>query len=244
LTGTFANVAGIVLGALIGVALKKRMPQKVTGPIMKALGAGIVIIGINGILIAMIKADPETGALTESGGLLLLISLVVGCIIGELIHIDGRISDLGKKMEAKFNADGLAKGFVTASLIFCVGALAVIGAIEDGLRGDPGVLLTKTLLDFTTSIVLAASLGIGVALSALPVFILQGGTSLLAGAVSPFITEQLLDMFCMVGYALVLIVGVNFIAETKIKVANLLPALIIPILYYFISPAILSMFHN
>ena len=242
MTGTIANVAGIAAGALIGVALKKRMPEKVAAPIMRVLGVGIAIIGTNGIFKSMLRAEPATGTLGESGGLLLLISLVLGCIIGELTHIDDRINRFGKKVEEKFRADGLAKGFVTASLIFCIGAFAIIGPLEDGLRGDPSTLFTKTFLDFTASIVLASTLGIGVALSAMPVFIIQGGVTLLARVISPFITEQLLDMFCMVGYTLVLCIGVNFVVDTKIKVANMLPALLIPILYYFIAPLIRAVF--
>ena len=233
MTGTLVNTAGIIAGSLIGVLLKKGIPEHVTTSIMKAQGVGIAMISLSGILTAMISTDPATGALIGSGGLLLFISLVIGCAAGEFIRIEDRINSFSKKIEDKLGADGLAKGFVTATLIFSIGALVVIGPLDEGLRGDPSVLFTKAMIDFITSIVLASSLGIGVILAAVPVFVIQGGITLLAEVISPFITYHLLDLFCMVGYSLVLCIGINFVVDAKIKVANLLPALVIPILYYY-----------
>lgn len=231
--GTWVNVGGIVAGSLIGLAVKKGIPEHINAAILKAEGLGIVIIGLNGILAAMLAVDGE-GRISDSGGLLLLVSLVVGCLIGELLRIDDHLNNLGRLVETRMGTAGFAKGFVAASLIFPIGAMAVIGALNDGLTGDTKVLYIKSLLDFTTSIVLASALGVGVIFSAVPVLLLQGGVTLLAGVIAPYITQALLDVFCMVGYTLVMAIGINFIVDSKIKVANLLPALVIPVLYHFL----------
>lgn len=238
MTGTIVNVAAIAAGSIIGVVAKKAIPQRINDSIIKAEGLGIFIISLNGIIAAMFQADTGTGRLSDNGGLLLLVSLVLGCLAGELLRLDDRINGLGQKLEARFDKKGttgsFSKAFVSGTLIFPIGAMAIIGALNDGLTGDSSVLYIKSLLDFTTSIVLASGLGIGVLFSAIPVLILQGAVTLLAGLISPYITDQLLNVFCMVGYTAVLAIGFNFITDSKIKVANLLPALAVPIIYHFI----------
>jgi len=235
MAGTIINVVGIVVGALIGVALKKRISNRMTAPILKIMGVVIAIISLNGIIGAMFRVDSYTGTLTSSGGFLLLVSMVIGCLIGELARIDDRINAFGQSVEARFGAEGFAKGFVSASLLFPIGAMAIIGPLYDGLMGDISVLLIKSGLDFTISIILASTLGIGVLFSFIPVLIVQGSITLLAGAIYPFVSPTLLDLFCMTGYVLVLCIGINFIIDAKIKVANLLPALLVTIGYYFIA---------
>lgn len=245
MTGTLVNVAAIVIGSLIGVALKKGIPPHINDAIIKAVGLGTVVIGLNGVLTAMLSADPATGRLSEQGSLLLVISLAVGCLIGELLRIDDRLNNLGRWVEHKMGAAGFAKGFVTGALLFPVGAMAFIGSINDGLFGDASVLYIKSLLDFVMSMVLSSALGIGVLFSAAPVLIVQGSVSLLAGLFAGSLTDPaqaaafaenpMLVSFCMVGYVLVAAIGLNLSVESKIKVANLLPALPIPILYYLIS---------
>jgi len=233
MTGTLVNVAAIVAGSLIGLVLKKGIPERITGSILKVQGVAVIVISLNGIIGAMFRADVQTGILHDSGGLLLLVSLVLGCLFGELLRIEDRLNSFAKNIEGHFGASDFSKGFVAASLFFPIGAMAVIGPLYDGLMGDTSVLLVKSTLDFITSIVLASTLGFGVLFAAIPVFIIQGSLTLLAEGIYPFVSATLLDLFCMTGYAVVLCIGLNFAADAKIKVGNLLPALAIPVVYYF-----------
>ncbi len=237
MTGTLVNVAGIALGSLVGLLLKKGIPEHINNAIVRALGLGTIIIGLLGIIKSMFSVDLETGALSDSGSLLLVISLAVGCVVGELLRIDDHLNNFGRMMENRLGASGFAKGFVTASLLFPIGAMTVIGALNDGLFGDSQVLYVKSLLDTVMSVVLSSALGIGVLFSAVPVLLIQGSISLLAGVLAPHITQELLNVFCMVGYALVTVIGLNLTLDAKIKVANLLPALAVPIFYHFLFVA-------
>jgi uncharacterized membrane protein YqgA involved in biofilm formation len=233
MTGTFVNVGAILLGSLIGLLFKRGIPAHINAAIIKAQGLAVFFIGLNGVLTCMLSAD-ENGKLHDDGALLLLISLAVGCMIGEAAKIDDRLNNLGKFMEGKFKTDNFARGFVTASLIFVIGAMSLVGALNDGLSGDSTILFTKSLLDFITAIILTASLGIGVIFGAVPVLLVQGSISLLASAIGPYISDELIRLFSMVGYALVTAIGVNFLCDAKIRVTNFLPALLIPILYYYL----------
>lgn len=239
MTGTLVNVAGIIIGSLVGLIFKRGIPEHINEAILKIEGLAIAVIGLNGLLGSMITVDAATGKLRDSGGLLLLVSLVVGCLAGELLRLDDRFNRFGLWVEGKIKAGGFARGFVTASLVFSIGAMSIIGPINEGLSGDSSILYIKTMLDGTTSIVLASALGAGVLFSCVPVFVVQAVPSLLARQLAPFISEsdQLLSTFCMVGYAIVICIGLNFLANTKIKVANLLPALIVPVAYYFMTLA-------
>jgi uncharacterized membrane protein YqgA involved in biofilm formation len=230
MTGTIINVVGILAGGLIGLLLKKGIPDHINAAIMRTEGLAIAIIALNGVIASMFSVT-ETGRLTDSGGLLLLVSLVLGCLAGELLCIETAIENFGNRIEQRFKASGFARGFISASLVFCIGAMSIIGALNDGLTGDSSILIIKATLDFTTAIVLAAALGAGVMFAAVPVLLLQGGISLLAGSLSAVLAGALLDHICMVGYALVLCIGLNFLFDLKIKVANLLPALLVPIGY-------------
>ena len=232
--GSIINALAVIAGSLIGVGVGRKVPKGMSDAVFKALGVVTGIIGISGVISAIFTVNPLSGRLESEGVFLLLISLVVGCVIGESLKIDERLSALGRKVEARLGASGFARGFVTASLLFPVGAMSVMGALYDGLTGDISILLLKSSLDFTASIILASTLGIGVLFSFIPLFIFQGSITLLAGAIYPFVTQSLLDMFSMVGYAVVMCIGINFVADTNIKVANLLPGLVLPVVYYFI----------
>lgn len=232
MTGTIANAVAIVAGGIIGLLFKKGIPDRLSSSMMEMCGLGIFLIGINGVVVNMIKASPETGKLTDSGGLLLVVSLVVGGLIGELIDIDRHVSAVGLTIEKRFHAEGFAKGFVAASLLFCIGAMAIVGALNDGLNNDPSVLLVKSTLDGILSAVLASSLGFGVIFSAVPVFLYQGGITLGAQMLSGILQGELLTSVCMVGYAIVLVIGTGQMGMFKVKTANLLPALFVPVLYH------------
>ncbi len=236
MTGSIVNFVAIIIGGLIGLLIKNGIPERVERSIMSMQGLAVIVIGANGMLASMLIVNTETGRVSDNGGLLLLISLVVGAALGEVIDIDKRLNDAAKRIEVKLKADGFAKGFVSATLIFAIGAMAIIGALNDGLTGDSSVLIVKSTLDFVVSIILASSLGIGVLFSAIPVFLYQGAISLSASYLSPLLKGELLDNITMVGYALVITIGLNFLFDTKIKTANLLPALLIPIIYSIIIP--------
>lgn len=233
--GTLVNVLAIIVGSLIGLLLKKGIPERINSAILKMQGFAIIIIGLNGVLGTMITVDIATGKLKDSGGLLLLISLTLGCVVGEVLRIEDRVNQFGLWIEGKIHSDGFARGLVSASLVFSIGAMSVIGPINDGLRGDSSILYIKSMLDGITSIVLASSLGIGVLFACVPTFVVQAIPALLARQLSPFISDQLLSVFCMVGYSIVICIGLNFVFNTKIKIANLLPSLIVPVVYYFIA---------
>lgn len=233
--GTLVNILAILLGSGIGIVLKKGIPARVLESLLKAEGLAILLIGLSSTFAEMFKANAETGTLSSSGGLVLLISLVVGCLVGELLRIDDRLNGIGAFAEERLKMEGFAKGFVNASIIFAIGTMVFMGPITEALTGDSTILYIKSVLDGTTSVVLASTMGAGVAFSIIPVFIVQGGTWLLAGRLAPYITPDLLSLFCMVGYSIVAAIGMNFIQDAKIKVANLLPALAVPILYYFLT---------
>lgn len=235
--GTVVNVLGVVIGAAIGLLLKRGIPARISDTLMRIQGLAIVLIGLSGVLGEMFSVNAKSGRLESTGGLLLLISLMAGCVAGELLRIDDRFNAFGMLVERRFKSDGFAKGFVTASIIFCIGAMAIIGPINEGLTGDTRILYIKSTLDFTTSIVLASVLGVGVLFSSLSVLVVQAIPTLLAAQLSAYITPELLSMFCMVGYSLVMTIGLNFLLKAEIKVANLLPSLLGPILYFFLRGA-------
>ena len=233
MTGTFVNVAAIIIGSLIGLLLKRGIPEKINNAIIKAEGIAILVIGLTGVLAAMISVGAD-GRFQSDGMLLLLISLAVGCLIGELLKIEDRLDGFSRFMERKLKADSFSKGFVTASLVFVIGAMSIIGAFNDGLTGDSTILFTKSMLDFITAIVLTAAFGVGVMFAAIPVFAVQGGIAMLARFLAPYLTDEPIRLFSMVGYALVIALGFNFLVETKVRVANLLPALAVPVVYCLI----------
>ena len=232
MVGTIVNVVTVILGGLLGILLKKGIKSEIMENVMKAEGVAVLIIGINGVLTNMLSVG-EGGKITESGGLLLLISLALGAFVGEILKLDDRINSVGKWVESKVKSDGFSKGFVSAFIIFCVGSMSIIGAVNDGLSGDSSVLFVKSALDFITAMVLASAMGIGVAFACVPLFIYQGTISLFALQIKPLIegNPEMMSQFSMVGYAIIMCIGINFIVGQKIKTANLLPAMIIPVLY-------------
>ncbi len=232
--GTLVNVAGIIAGALIGMLLRKGIPERIRDSLLRAEGLAIVVIGLSSVLAEMFSVDGAAGKLKAGGGMLLLVSLVLGCLAGEFLRIDDRLNAAARLLETRFRSDGFANGFVAATIVFSIGAMAVIGPINEGLSGDRSILYIKTMLDFTTAIVLASAMGIGVLFSCVSVFVAQAIPALLAAWLAPYITPPLLSAFCMVGYALVTALGINFVVESKIKVANLLPALAVPVGHYFL----------
>ena len=221
--GVFINVITVILGSSVGLLFKKGIPERVSKAAMIGLGACSVYIGIS-------------GSLCGENTLILIVSIVLGGILGTLLDNDGAINRLAEKVENKFKKEGkkasVAEGLVTATLLFCVGSMTVTGSLQAGLTGDNSVLITKATLDLVSSIMLASSLGIGVLLSAGAVFLIQGGLVLLAGLVAPFLNTGAINEMTCAGSLLIVLIGTNLLGMTKIKIADYLPAILLaPILY-------------
>lgn len=233
--GTIINVAGIVVGGGVGRLLGKYFSEKLQDALSKACGVSVIFIGAAGAISGMLRM--ENGTFTSGGSLMIVICLVLGALIGELINIEGFIERLGRWLKVK---TGNAKdkrfvdGFVTSSLTVCIGAMAIVGAIQDGIFGDYSVLATKAVLDFVIVLIMSCSMGIGCLFSAIPVGVLEGGVTVLARLIRPIMTESALANLSLVGSILIFCVGVNLVWDKKIRVANLLPALIITIVIAFL----------
>ncbi|MBQ2795422.1 MAG: DUF554 domain-containing protein [Oscillospiraceae bacterium] len=234
--GTIVNVITVIVGGLLGMLLKKGIKSEIMDNVMKAEGVAVLVIGMNGVLTNMLSVG-ENGKIVENGGLVLLISLALGAFIGEILKIDDRLNGLGAWVEKRVKSDGFSKGFVSAFIIFCVGSMSIIGAVNDGLSGGSSVLFVKSTLDFITAMVLASAMGIGVVFACVPLFAYQGIISLFASYIKPVIEEfpDMMTQFSMVGYAIIMCIGINFIAGQKIKTANLLPAMLIPVMYNLLN---------
>ena len=220
--GTIVNSVAVVIGCLIGFLIKGRLKTNISNTIMSRLGLCVLYIGVS-------------GALKGEDTLLMIICIVIGALIGELIDIDKWLSRLGEIIERKVNKVGksnisIAEGFVSASLLFCVGAMAIVGSLESGLRGNHDTLFAKSLLDGVTSIILTSTLGIGVIFSAVTIFIYQGLITLGAGMLANVLSESVINNMTAVGSLLIIGLGFNILGITKIKVANMLPAVILPVL--------------
>lgn len=221
--GVIVNVLTVVVGACIGLLFKKGIPERVSNAAMIGLGACTLYIGIS-------------GSLCGENVLILIASVVLGAISGTLLNIDGAVNKLAQMVESKFKKEGkkfsIAEGFVSATLLFCVGSMTVTGSIQAGLTGDSTILITKATLDLVSSMMLASSLGVGVLLSAVSVLVIQGGLVLLAGVVSPFMSAGAINEMTCAGSLLIVMIGTNLMGITKIKVADYLPAVILaPIIY-------------
>ena len=225
--GVIVNVITVILGSLIGLLFKKGIPERVSKAAMIGLGACTLYIGISGSLVG-------------KNTLLLIVSVVLGVIVGTLLNIDSGINKLATKVEEKFKKDGkgvsVAEGLVSATLLFCVGSMTVTGSIQAGLTGDNSVLITKAMLDLVSSMMLASSLGIGVLLSSVAVFVIQGGLVLLAGLISPVMSAGAINEMTCAGSILIIMIGTNLMGITKIKVADFLPAILFAPVIYNIVP--------
>ena len=214
--GVLVNVVTAVLGGLLGTLFKKGIPEKITKAVMTAVGLCVLYIGID-------------GALKGENTLVLIISMLVGTVIGSLIDIDDKINRLGFFAEKKFNKGekkvSIAEGFVTATLLFCVGSMTVVGSLNAGLRGDNQMLYTKAVLDLISGTVIATSCGIGVVFSGFSVLVIQGGIVLLAQQLNGILTTQAIDEMTCVGSVIIIALGLNLIGISKFKVANFMPAI-------------------
>lgn len=220
--GVLTNTAAVLVGSLIGLLFKKGIPERIADALMKGLGLCTVAIGI-------------TGLFKGENTLILILSIAIGGLIGTLLKLDDNLNKFGSFLEEKLNRKGdgkvsIAQGFVSASLLFCVGAMTIVGSLQAGLTGDNEMLFTKSLLDLVSSTIFSATLGIGVMLSAGFVLVFQGSIALLAQYVSPVLTESVIAEMTCVGSLLILALGLNLIGLTKLKIVDYLPAIFLPIL--------------
>jgi uncharacterized membrane protein YqgA involved in biofilm formation len=231
--GTIVNSAAVVAGGLIGLALKRGLKQRFQDILMQALGLSVIFIGIAGVLQQMLVISGE--GLETTGAMKMVVSLVLGSLLGEAIDIQRHTERLGEWLKKKFGGrsdGGFVDGFVSTSLTICVGAMAIVGALQDGLTGDPSMLYIKAVLDGVIVIVFASVFGKGAIFSAIPVFLFQGSITLLASFVQPFMTDALIGYLSFIGSALIFCIGTNLMFKTNIKVANLLPSLIFIVLIH------------
>lgn len=220
--GTIVNCIVVIVGSILGIILKKGINEKYTNTIIDGVSLGLIVVGI-------------MGGIKTNNLVLLIISLALGGLIGEAIDIEGGLIKFGKKIENRF-AQGdsyFAKAFVSATLVFCVGAMAIVGSIESGLTGNHEILFAKSTMDGIFAIIFAANLGIGTAFAAIPVFIYQGSMTLLAIYLKDILTPELINEMSAIGGILIIGIGINMLNIKKIKVGNLLPAVFIPLIYFF-----------
>ena len=216
-SGVLVNVLTVLIGSTLGLLLKKQIPEKLTTAVMTAIGLCTVAIGVTGV----IKGQNQ---------LVMIISLVLGTIIGTLIDIDGKLTKIGDKLQKKKGENEkstFSQGFVTASLLFCVGAMTIVGSMNAGISGDNQMLYTKSVLDLISSTMLGASLGIGVLFSSVFVLAFQGGLVALSMALGSFLNDFAVAELICAGSVMIIALGLNLIGITKIKVANLLPGLVL-----------------
>ena len=234
--GTILNAAGIVLGGVLGLVCGRFLPERFQETLTKACGVSVLFLGVAGAMEGMLSLA-EDGALTSGGSLLIVASLALGGVLGELANIDGAFERLGRWLKVKTGNAGerqFTEGFVTASLTVCVGAMAVVGAVQDGLFGDASVLATKAVLDLIIVLVMTCSLGKGCVFSAIPVAVWQGSLTALARLVKPLLTDAALANLSLVGSILIFCVGLNLVWGKSIRVANLLPAIVVAVAAAFL----------
>lgn len=227
MVGVLLNTATVIVGSLMGLIFKKSIPEKITSAVMVAIGLCTLMIGVD-------------GALEGNNAIVMILSLVAGTILGTLLNLDGLLNRAGESLEGRFKrTDGkvsVAEGFVTASLLFCVGAMTIVGSLNAGISGDNELLFTKSILDLISSCVLASTLGIGVLFAAAFVFLFQGGLVLSSGLLEPLLNEVMIAEITCVGSVMIIGLGLNLLGLTKIKVANMLPGILVaPFVYLLIG---------
>ena len=234
LTGTIINVLAILAGSALGLGIRAAAGRFSAGR-GGQLGERLQTVLMQGISLCVLYVG-VTGSLKGEDTLVTILSMVLGAVLGELLDLDGRMGRLGQWVQGKFarfsrqGGSSVADGFVTASLVFCVGAMSIVGALENGLTGSFDTLKAKSMLDAVSAVVFASSLGAGVALSAAAVFLYQGIISLAASALSPLLGEAVIAEMTCVGSLLIVALSFNNLGMTKIKIMNLLPAIFLPIL--------------
>lgn len=224
--GTIVNALAIIGGSLLGIIFSKGIPDSYKQNIMSGVGLSVMLIGIK-------------SALSSDSLMVVIFSVIIGAMIGEFLKIEQRLEDLGTFFERKISrktgdSGSFARGFVTASLVFCVGSMAIVGALESGLTSNHQTLFAKSILDGVTSIIFASSMGIGVMFSSIPVFLYQGLITITAVFMKSFLVPETISQMTSVGGLLILAIGMNLLGITKIRIGNLLPGMFLPLIYFAI----------
>ena len=226
LFGTIVNTVGVLGGGLIGLVIHKLLhrgiPTRYSERIMQGIGLCTIYIAASSLL-------------DGSKTLVTVLSMVLGAVIGELLDLDGKITRIGQKLECRFGGSGegsFVQGFLSATLLFCVGTMAILGSLDAGLRNDHATLLAKSVMDTISACIFASTLGLGVLFSAVPLFLYQGGITLLASVVGPYLTEGVIAEMNTVGSLLLLGLSLDLLGIKKLKLMNYIPAIFLPILLY------------
>ena len=233
--GTIINTAAILAGGVMGSLFGRFLTEQAQDTLTKVCGVSTLFIAVSGVLEGMLRIEGD--GVVSSGAMLIIGCLAIGALIGEILNIEEGFERFGQWLKIKTgNArdKGFVDAFVTASLTVCIGAMAIVGAIEDGIKGDYSILATKAILDLIIIMVMTSSMGRGCVFSAIPVAILQGGITALAGLVEPVMTDAALSNLSLVGNVLIFCVGINLVWGKKIRVANLLPAIVIAVIAAFL----------
>jgi uncharacterized membrane protein YqgA involved in biofilm formation len=230
--GTIVNTVAVLAGGGIGLFFKTGLKDRFKEILMQALGLSTIFIGISGALRGLFVVRGEM--LDSVNSLLMILSLILGALTGELINIDSAMNRLGelikRKAGAKDSGNTFVEGFVSSSLIICTGAMAIVGSFQDALLGDPSMLFAKSALDAVLTTVFASAFGVGVLFSALPLAVYQGSLTILAQWIKPILTEEMISNLSFVGSLIVFLIGINLLFDRKIRVGNFLPALLFAVL--------------
>jgi uncharacterized membrane protein YqgA involved in biofilm formation len=222
--GTLINAGAVILGSIAGLIIHSRLPKNIVNIVFQGIGLFTLFLGVN-------------MATKTSNFLIMIFGIVIGSIIGELLDIDKSVNRFGEwlKKKVKSKNDKFSEGFVTSFLLFCMGSMTILGAFEEGLGGEPNLLLAKSVLDMFGSIILSASLGIGVIFSVIPLVIYQGGLTLFAGSLTGFLTDPIINELTAVGGLLLIGLGINILEIKKIKILNMIPSLVVVVIlaYFF-----------
>lgn len=234
--GTIVNVAAVVAAGFIGVLVKGGIKERFQTTVMGVLGISTMFIGASGTLQEMFTI--ENGSISTQGTMLLVMSLIIGAVIGELLNIEARLEKVGEWLKEKVKAKNdnrFVDAFVNSTLVICIGAMAIVGSLQDGLTGDHSTLFVKAALDFPIILIFASTLGIGAVFSAIPLGLYQGAITLFAGLISPYLSDTLISNLTLVGSAMIFAIGVNLAFGKKFKVGNFLPGLLVPVIYEIIT---------
>ncbi len=234
--GTLINTAAVIVGGIIGLCLKNGIKKELQNIMMQACGVATIFIGTAGALSKMLVY--ENGQFGTTGTMLLIFSLVIGSAVGHWLSIEKRMDGIGEKIKKAVKAQNdnlFVEGFVNVSLIICVGAMAIVGSIQDGISGDYSLLTAKAVLDLVIVVIFAATYGIGAVFSAVAILVYQGSITLLAAFFGSFVSEVIISDLTFVGSVLIFCVGVNISFGKKFPVGNMLPALLVPVIYRVIT---------
>ncbi len=234
--GTLINASAVIIGGILGNFINGSAIKKYEATLMHALGLCTLYIGISGTLAQMLKTGSD-GSLQTSGTMLMIFSMILGTLAGEFFQIEVHLEHLGERIRQAVRASGegrFVESFMANTLVICIGAMAIVGSLQDGLSGDFSMLTAKAALDFVITLIFASTMGIGAAFAAVPLVIYQGAITLLARFIAPYLSGALIADLSFIGSVLITGVGINLIFNKGIKLANMLPAMLIPVIWHLI----------